>query len=113
MTIEEAEIATAPETEFEPGRFTPPPASIARLAAVTTKFPETLPDVFKRTTLNLLDGKFIAAETEMPPEVDDPIRTVCAVRKLISFWVIESLPLVSVPRSIDKFGVAGRIVMMP
>jgi hypothetical protein len=30
----DAEIATFPATEFEPGRLTPPPASIAKLGAV-------------------------------------------------------------------------------
>ena len=34
VTMLEAEIATAPDTEFEPGRLTPPPASMARLGAV-------------------------------------------------------------------------------
>jgi hypothetical protein len=73
----EAEIATAPETELEPGKFTPPPASIARFCAVSIDPVEvTEPGVERRTEVTFDDESETFWVTKMSPVVVEPNRNL-------------------------------------
>jgi hypothetical protein len=80
--MEEAEMATAPETELEPGRLTPPPASIARFGAVKMA-PVTAVTVPEVTNLRLVKFALlndVLAATTMLPVTALPSSTVVALR---------------------------------
>ena len=75
-------MATAPETEFEPGRFTPPPASMARFGAVKMA-PVTAVTVPEVTSLRLVKFALlndVLAATKMVPVAELPSCTVVAFR---------------------------------
>ena len=80
----DAEIATFPATEFEPGRFTPPPASIARLGAVriapVTAVTEPEVTIFRFVTF--ADANVELAATVTFPEAVLPNWSVVALRNV-------------------------------
>ena len=94
-------MATAPDTEFEPGRLTPPPAVIAKFAAVKTAPGDasTLPGVISRTNPTFELEKLMLCEIEMLPEVEDPILSAAVVIWFSSAGSKESLPAELLPRS--------------
>ena len=82
MTDAEAEIARFPTTELEPGRFTFPPASIAKLAAVSTAplTAVTLPGVTSLRLVTFAEAKVVLASTLRFPEVALPSCKVVAFK---------------------------------
>ena len=77
-------MATFPTTEFEPGRFTPPPASIARFGAVSNAPVTAVTDpgvtIFRFVTF--AEAKVVLAATVTFPEAELPNCKVVARKKV-------------------------------
>ena len=115
MTEADAEIATFPATELEPGRFTLPPASIARLAAVSTA-PETavtLPGVTSFRLVTFAEAKVVLVSIEMFPAVALPNCKVVAFKNVLAAAGIANAEVDATPRTMLRPGVLGAISTRP
>ena len=109
-----AVIARLPPITFIPVRLIVPPAARPRFVSVMIPEPVMLPPV-RRAKFVVPDGA-MSAETVMAPVLvppSSPTRIVPAVIRFSSAEVSESLPAVSVPRSICIVVVAGARVTTP
>lgn len=100
----EAEIATFPETELEPGRFTPPPASIARFVAVKIAPVTAVTDpgvtIFRFVTF--ADANVVLAATVTLPEAVSPNCRMVARKKFALAAGTASAEADAAPRTIPR-----------
>ena len=100
----DAEMATLPATEFEPGRFTPPPASIAKFGAVSTAPVTAVTDpgvtIFRFVTF--ADKNVELAATVTFPEAVLPIWSVVALRNVFPAAGIARAEADASPRTMPR-----------